>query len=96
MSDTPVVERVDTAVSTVPTGAPEADGTLGRDSTTPALAAVRCGDVTALGHAYAPPATARVVDIALWDLLWGLEDRLPDLPPVRLLGTERAQTYRVA
>ncbi|MGW2783557.1 hypothetical protein ACWC3X_20250 [Streptomyces populi] len=38
MSDTPVVERVDTAVSTVPTDAPEADPTLTRDSTTLVLA----------------------------------------------------------
>ncbi|WP_181446502.1 hypothetical protein [Streptomyces sp. NTH33] len=37
MSGTPAVERVDTAVSTLPADAPEADGALGRDSTMPAL-----------------------------------------------------------
>ncbi|MEU7428749.1 enolase C-terminal domain-like protein [Streptomyces sp. NPDC040750] len=68
MSDEPVVERVDTAVFTVPTDAPEADGTLSWSSTTLVLATVRCGDITGLGYTYAPPATARVID----DLLAGM------------------------
>ncbi|KAB1988255.1 hypothetical protein [Streptomyces triticiradicis] len=58
MSDTPVVERVDTAVFTVPTDAPEADGTLTRDSTTLVLAEVYCGPVTGLGYTCAPAAPA--------------------------------------
>ena len=45
MTDTPVVERVDSAVFTVPTDAPEADGTLAWDSTTLVLATVRCGEI---------------------------------------------------
>ncbi|MFJ9821777.1 enolase C-terminal domain-like protein [Streptomyces sp. NPDC101151] len=72
MSDTPVVEGVDTAVFTVPTDAPEADGTLSWDSTTLVLATVRCGDVTGLGYTYAPAATARVVDDLLVDVVTGL------------------------
>lgn len=68
MSETPAVERVDSAVYTVPTDAPEADGTLAWDSTTLVLATVHCGDVTGLGYAYAPAATARVID----DLLAGV------------------------
>ncbi|KUO09700.1 enolase C-terminal domain-like protein [Streptomyces sp. DSM 15324] len=68
MSDSPVVERVGTAVYTVPTDAPEADGTLAWDSTTLVLASVDCGSVTGLGYTYAPAATARVVD----DLLAGV------------------------
>ncbi|MER5527660.1 hypothetical protein ABT075_24205 [Streptomyces sp. NPDC002677] len=43
MSDLPIVERVDSAVYTVPTDAPEADSTLAWDSTTLVLATVRCG-----------------------------------------------------
>lgn len=77
MSGTPVVERADTAVSTAPTDAPEADGTLGRDSTTPVLAAVRRGDTTGLGHTCAPPATARVVD----GLLAGVVPRCGGITP---------------
>ncbi|WEO99955.1 enolase C-terminal domain-like protein [Streptomyces sp. FXJ1.172] len=71
MSDTPVVERLDTAVFTVPTDAPEADGTLSWDSTTLVLATVRCGDTTGLGYTYAPAATARIVDDLLADVVTG-------------------------
>lgn len=65
------VERVDSAVYTVPTDAPEADGTLAWDSTTLVLATVRCGDVTGLGYTYAPAATARVIDDLLADAVTG-------------------------
>ncbi|MEU6273972.1 enolase C-terminal domain-like protein [Streptomyces populi] len=71
MSDTSVVERVDTAVFTVPTDAPEADGTLTWDSTTLVLAEVHCGHVMGLGYTYAPAATARVVDDLLADVVTG-------------------------
>ncbi|MFF8882624.1 enolase C-terminal domain-like protein [Streptomyces flaveolus] len=69
MSDTPVVTGVDTAVFTVPTDSPEADGTLSWDSTTLVLATVRCGDVTGLGYTYAPAATARLIDDLLADVV---------------------------
>ncbi|MFB8000434.1 enolase C-terminal domain-like protein [Streptomyces sp. NPDC056002] len=69
--DTPSVERVDTAVFTVPTDAPEADGTLSWDSTTLVLATVRCGDITGLGYTYAPAATARVVSDVLAHVITG-------------------------
>ncbi|WP_037673972.1 enolase C-terminal domain-like protein [Streptomyces griseus] len=72
MSDAPVVAGVDTAVFTVPTDFPEADGTLGWDSTTVVLATVRCGDVTGLGYTYAPAATARVIEDLLADVVTGL------------------------
>ncbi|MEU0965949.1 enolase C-terminal domain-like protein [Streptomyces sp. NPDC005917] len=72
MSDLPAVERVDSAVYTVPTDAPEADGTLAWDSTTLVLATVRCGEVTGLGYTYAPPAAARVVDDLLAAVVTGI------------------------
>ncbi|UXY30835.1 enolase C-terminal domain-like protein [Streptomyces sp. HUAS TT20] len=80
MSDSPVVERVDTAVYTVPTDAPEADGTLAWDSTTLVVATVACGSVTGLGYTYAPAATARVVD----DLLVGVVTGSPALDVPRV------------
>jgi L-alanine-DL-glutamate epimerase-like enolase superfamily enzyme len=67
----PVVAGVDTAVFTVPTDAPEADGTLSWDSTTLVLATVRCGDVTGLGYTYTPAATARVIEDLLADVVTG-------------------------
>lgn len=75
MTDAPVVERVDSAVYTVPTDAPEADGTLGWESTTLVLVTVHCGEHTGLGYTYAPAAAARVVD----DLLAGVVTGSPAL-----------------
>ncbi|MEV0181744.1 enolase C-terminal domain-like protein [Streptomyces sp. NPDC050625] len=80
MSDSPVVERVGTAVFTVPTEGPEADGTLAWDSTTLVVATVDCGSVTGLGYTYAPVATARVVD----DLLAGVVTGSPALDVPRV------------
>ena len=71
MTEKRLVERVDSAVYTVPTDAPEADGTLAWDSTTLVLATVRCGDVTGLGYTYAPAAAARVIDDLLADAVTG-------------------------
>ncbi|MEV6765522.1 hypothetical protein AB0N16_33755 [Streptomyces sp. NPDC051105] len=72
MSDLPIVERVESAVCTVPTDAPEADGTSAWDGTTPVLATVRCGEATGLGYTYAPPAAAQVVDDMLADVVPGV------------------------
>ncbi|MEH0416942.1 enolase C-terminal domain-like protein [Streptomyces sp. B21-083] len=65
------VERLDTAVYTVPTDAPEADGTLRWTSTTLVLATVRCGPVTGLGYTYAPAAAARIIDDVLAGVVVG-------------------------
>ncbi|MFC3577042.1 enolase C-terminal domain-like protein [Streptomyces yaanensis] len=70
-SGKPSVERVDTAVYTVPTDTPEADGTLSWDRTTLVLATVRCGDVTGLGYTYGPAATAQVVHELLTGVVVG-------------------------
>ncbi|MFE2103456.1 MULTISPECIES: enolase C-terminal domain-like protein [unclassified Streptomyces] len=71
MTDEGLVERVDSAVYTVPTDAPEADGTIAWNSTTLVLATVRCGGVTGLGYTYAPAAAARVIDDLLADVITG-------------------------
>ncbi|MDQ0687203.1 L-alanine-DL-glutamate epimerase-like enolase superfamily enzyme [Streptomyces achromogenes] len=72
MNHSPAVAGVDTAVFTVPTDAPEADGTLSWDSTTLVLATVRCGNVTGLGYTYAPAATARIIQDLLASVITGL------------------------
>ncbi|MEU6357660.1 mandelate racemase, partial [Streptomyces sp. NPDC047072] len=43
------------SVYTVPTDAPEADGTLSWDSTTMVIAEVTTGDATGTGWTYGPP-----------------------------------------
>ncbi|MET8450907.1 enolase C-terminal domain-like protein [Streptomyces sp. NPDC005209] len=65
------VARLDSAVYTVPTDTPEADGTLAWDSTTLVLATVHCADVTGLGYTYAPAATAYVIGDLLADVVTG-------------------------
>ncbi|GAA2782318.1 enolase C-terminal domain-like protein [Streptomyces rameus] len=72
MSDQPGVDAVDTAVYTVPTDAPEADGTLAWDRTTIVLVTVRSGTTTGLGYTYAPAATAHVVRELLAGTVTGL------------------------
>ncbi|MGV9247707.1 hypothetical protein [Streptomyces sp. NPDC003710] len=82
MTDTPVVEGVDTAVFTVPTDAPAADGALSWD-TALVPAAVRCGDAPGIGYTCAPAATARVTD----DLLHGVVKGSAVLDVPRMNGT---------
>jgi L-alanine-DL-glutamate epimerase-like enolase superfamily enzyme len=60
MGDTSI-ESVDASVYTVPTDAPEADGTLSWDSTTMVLVQVRAGGVCGTGWTYGSPACATVV-----------------------------------
>jgi L-alanine-DL-glutamate epimerase-like enolase superfamily enzyme len=60
MGDT-LIESVDASVFTVPTDAPEADGTLSWDSTTMVLVQARAGDVSGTGWTYGSAACATVV-----------------------------------
>jgi L-alanine-DL-glutamate epimerase-like enolase superfamily enzyme len=63
-----LVGSVEASAYTVPTDAPEADGTLAWDSTTMVLATVRAGGVTGTGWTYGPAACAAVIT----DLLAGV------------------------
>jgi len=60
MGDT-TIDSAEASVFTVPTDAPEADGTLTWDSTTMVLVQVRAGDVSGIGWTYGSPACATVV-----------------------------------
>ncbi|MFF1476300.1 enolase C-terminal domain-like protein [Streptomyces sp. NPDC058301] len=70
-SDGPWVDGIETAVYTVPTDLPEADGTLAWDSTTLVLVRVRSGDTTGLGYTYGAAQTAAVVEGLLADAVTG-------------------------
>ena len=54
----PAVESVTAAAYTLPTDAPEADGTLTWDSVTLVLAQVRAGGEQGIGWTYGSPACA--------------------------------------
>jgi L-alanine-DL-glutamate epimerase-like enolase superfamily enzyme len=56
-----LVESVETSAYTVPTDAPEADGTLTWDSTTMVLATARAGGVSGTGWTYGPAACSAVI-----------------------------------
>jgi len=60
-SSVAVVDEVEATAYTVPTDAPEADGTLAWDHTTLVLVQVRAGGVVGTGWTYGPPAVAAVV-----------------------------------
>lgn len=78
MSADPIsVERLEVAAYTIPTDAPEQDGTLSWEATTivvvHAHAAQRCG----LGYTYADVATAKLIASKLADVVEGLDANAP-------------------
>ena len=61
LSDTPRIDSLDISVYTVPTDAPESDGTLAWDSTTVVVVEPRAGDISGLGYTYADATAGRLV-----------------------------------
>ncbi|MHA6783266.1 enolase C-terminal domain-like protein [Pseudonocardia saturnea] len=61
MRDATPVESVEASAFTVPTDAPEADGTLAWESTTMVLVQVRAGGTCGTGWTYGPAACAQIV-----------------------------------
>jgi L-alanine-DL-glutamate epimerase-like enolase superfamily enzyme len=72
-----VVKAVETAVYTVPTDQPEADGTLAWDTTTVVLVRVHSEDQTGTGWTYASPAAATVVEEHLVSVVEGADALSP-------------------
>ena len=56
-----VIERIEVTAYTVPTDAPESDGTLEWDSTTLVLVEASAGSTTGIGYTYAHPAAALLI-----------------------------------
>jgi hypothetical protein len=70
MGGTPI-ESLEAAVYTVPTDAPEGDGTLTWDSTTMVLTCVRAGGVRGIGWTYGSAACAPVITGTLAAVITG-------------------------
>jgi L-alanine-DL-glutamate epimerase-like enolase superfamily enzyme len=69
---TPIpVESVEVAAYTIPTDAPESDGTLAWDSTTMVVVTVRAGGATGTGYSYADSSSATVVTSKLAGVVTG-------------------------
>jgi L-alanine-DL-glutamate epimerase-like enolase superfamily enzyme len=66
-----MISSVDVRVYTVPTGAPEGDGTLAWDSTTMVLVQVRAGDTVGTGWTYGSAACATLIRDTLAGLVTG-------------------------
>jgi L-alanine-DL-glutamate epimerase-like enolase superfamily enzyme len=68
---TVAIERIDVAAYTIPTDAPESDGTIAWDSTTLVLVHVEGGGRKGVGYSYADSATAALIRDKLAGLLTG-------------------------
>ncbi|RDS79316.1 mandelate racemase [Dyella monticola] len=67
------IDRVDATAYTVPTDAPEADGTISWDSTTIVIATLRCDDYQGLGYTYTHAAAASLIAKPLSNVLNGAD-----------------------
>jgi L-alanine-DL-glutamate epimerase-like enolase superfamily enzyme len=77
MQSAPTVESVVAAAYTIPTDAPESDGTLAWDSTTLVLVTARAAGETGLGWTYAGPSAAQVVSGHLAGVVEGRDATTP-------------------
>jgi L-alanine-DL-glutamate epimerase-like enolase superfamily enzyme len=66
-----MIDALDVSAFTVPTDAPESDGTLAWDSTTIVVVEARCGATRGLGWTYAPEAAGKVVQDQLAKVVRG-------------------------
>jgi L-alanine-DL-glutamate epimerase-like enolase superfamily enzyme len=65
------ISRVDTAAYTIPTDAPESDGTIAWNSTTIVIAQVTAGATTGIGYSYADAAAATLMRHTLTPVVLG-------------------------
>lgn len=87
----PRIEHVEATAYTVPTDAPEADGTLSWDSTTLVIATLRCGGYEGLGYTYTHHAAAALIAKPLSGCLIGADPM--DVP--RLWHAMRARLRNI-
>ncbi len=71
MQSTPVIERIQVSVYTVPTETPESDGTFQWDKTSLVLVEILAGGAKGLGYSYADTATAHLIETSLAPKLAG-------------------------
>ena len=78
------VEHLSVSAYTVPTDAPESDGTLEWDSTTIVVVEVQAGGETGLGYTYGPAAIAALIDAELRPIVHGSNAIAPVYTAVQL------------
>lgn len=75
------IQKLNVSAYTIPTDAPEADGTIAWKSTTMILVELEAGGRKGIGYTYAHPATASVIHHTLKDEVIG-KNILQDLPAI--------------
>jgi L-alanine-DL-glutamate epimerase-like enolase superfamily enzyme len=76
-SDAPAVASIEAAAYTIPTDAPESDGTLAWDSTTLVVVTASAAGERGIGYTYSGPAAAQVVTGKLAGVVEGLDATTP-------------------
>lgn len=72
MSDRAAIDSIRTSTFTVPTNAPESDGTLAWDATTAVVVEIDAGGQTAIGWSYTAAGAAQVVKDTIADAVSGM------------------------
>jgi L-alanine-DL-glutamate epimerase-like enolase superfamily enzyme len=83
------IERLEVGAFTVPTDAPEADGTLSWDSTTIVVVHAAAGGERGLGYTYADVSTARLVESKLAAIVQGRDAMAPQASWTAMVGAIR-------
>jgi L-alanine-DL-glutamate epimerase-like enolase superfamily enzyme len=83
------VQAVEVAAFTVPTDAPEADGTLSWDETTIVIVHARAGDEVGIGYTYADVSTAKLVESKLAAVVEGSDAMSPQSSWLAMVGAIR-------
>jgi L-alanine-DL-glutamate epimerase-like enolase superfamily enzyme len=83
------VEALEVGAYTVPTDAPEADGTLSWEETTVVVVRARAGDEHGLGYTYADVSTAKLVQAKLAGVVEGRDAMSPQSSWLAMVGAIR-------
>jgi L-alanine-DL-glutamate epimerase-like enolase superfamily enzyme len=83
------IEDIDVAAYTIPTDAPEADGTLSWDSTTIVVVHASAAGEAGLGFTYADVSTAKLIESKLGSLLEGRDALAPQAAWAAMVGAIR-------
>jgi L-alanine-DL-glutamate epimerase-like enolase superfamily enzyme len=83
------VTSIEVEAYTIPTDAPEADGTLSWTQTTIVVVHARCGGGWGLGYSYADVATAKLIETMLLPIVRGLDALSPPAAWERMVAAIR-------
>ncbi|HEY2536338.1 MAG TPA: hypothetical protein VGI24_05065, partial [Solirubrobacteraceae bacterium] len=89
----PVIEQLTARAFTIPTDAPEADGTLSWDATTIVVAEARAGGHTGIGYSYAAGTAASLISELLTETVLGADALSPPAAWTRMRRAVRNIGY---